>query len=49
MSSAEVARLVLSAVLGGLVGFVWSQLLFGNRLTRIETQIQHIERTLESS
>lgn len=46
MSSAEVLRMVVAAGVGGLVGFVWSQLSFGNRLTRIEVQIENLERTL---
>lgn len=49
MSASELLRLAVSAGLGGLVGFVWSQTLFGNRLTRIETKIEAIERTLHNA
>jgi hypothetical protein len=39
-------QLLLSAALGGVVTFAWSQVSFGSRLTRIETLVEGLEKQL---
>jgi hypothetical protein len=42
----KLLMLFVGAALGGFVSFAWSQVAFGNRLTRVETKLEVMEKTL---
>lgn len=46
MEAAELSRLTLGAVIGGVFSFAFSQVSFGSRLTRIETQMEEVLRVV---